>query len=176
MAEKTVAVFGSGRVSPDEPQFELARQVGRVLAESGFAVANGGYGGTMLAAAQGAAQAGGVVYGVTCSAFEGSVANEYVTHEIVTDSLSERLDTLVKMGQAYVILPGGTGTLLELAMVWELKNKKFMSKTKPIILVGDFWRPVVELVSLDHPSCATQVAFASKPRQVVELIENASKH
>ena len=98
----------------------------------------------MHAAAQGAAGVGGTVIGVTCSAFKNSVANEYVTREIVTASLEERLDTLVEIGQGYVVLPGGTGTLLELATVWELKNKGFLDRGKPIVLAGGFWRPLVE--------------------------------
>jgi uncharacterized protein (TIGR00725 family) len=91
MAEKMVSVFGSGRVGPDRSEFAVAQQVGRALAEAGFAIANGGYKGTMLAAAKGAAEAGGEVIGVTCSAVAGSAANEYVTREVVTQSLDERL-------------------------------------------------------------------------------------
>ncbi len=173
MAEKTVSVFGSGRIGPDRPEFAEAQQVGRALAQAGFVIANGGYNGTMLAAAQGAAAVGGTVIGVTCSAFAGSTANEYVTREVKTASLEERLGMLVRLGDAYVVLPGGTGTLLELAMVWELKNKRFLDRAKPIILMGEFWKPVVELVSMDQPGCAGGVAFARAPREVVELIESA---
>ena len=68
--------------------------------QAGFAIANGGYRGTMHAAAKGAAEAGGTVIGVTCSAFKNSVANEYVTREIVAGSLEERLETLVELGRA----------------------------------------------------------------------------
>ncbi len=74
--------------------------------------------------------------GVTCSAFKKSVANEYVTREIVAGSLEERLQTLVELGRGYVVLPGGTGTLLELATVWELKNKGFLDQAKPIVAGG----------------------------------------
>ncbi len=111
--------------------------------------------------------------GVTCSAFADSTANEYVTREVKTASLEERLGTLVRLGDAYVVLPGGTGTLLELAMVWELKNKRFLDRAKPIILMGEFWKPVVELVAMDQPRCAGCVAFAREPREVIELIESA---
>jgi uncharacterized protein (TIGR00725 family) len=173
MAERTVSVFGSGRIGPDRPEFAVAMQLGQTLAKAGFAIANGGYAGTMLAAAKGAAEAGGTVIGVTCSAFAKSVANEFVTREVVTRSLEERLGALVRLGDAYVVLPGGTGTLLELAMVWELENKRFLDRAKPIILMGEFWKPVVELVSLDQPKYAACVAFARRPQEVIELIENA---
>jgi uncharacterized protein (TIGR00730 family) len=173
MAEKTVSIFGSGRVGPDRPEFAAAEQVGRALAEAGFTIANGGYKGTMLAAAQGARAAGGAVIGVTCLAFAGSIVNDFVTREVVTRSLDERLSTLIRLGDAYVVLPGGTGTLLELAMVWELKNKRFLDRTKPIVLMGEFWKPVVELVALDGPKSAACVAFARAPHEVVELIGSA---
>jgi predicted Rossmann-fold nucleotide-binding protein len=110
---------------------------------------------------------------VTCSAFKRSTANEFITREVVTASLDERLHNLVQMGRAYVVLPGGTGTLLELAMMWELKNKGFLDRARPIILLGEFWKPLVELVSRDDPDCRKYVTFVQEPSQVVEVIESA---
>jgi hypothetical protein len=173
MSERIVSVFGTGRAREGEPAYETANKLGRMLAEAGFVVANGGYGGTMLATAQGAIEAGGSVVGITCKAFENSTANEHVTREVVTESLQERLHNLVKAGDAYVVLPGGTGTLLELASVWELKNKRFLDRTKPIILIGDFWKPLVDLVSLHDPDAPSSVALAAGPAQAVKLIEKA---
>ncbi|MHC4439525.1 MAG: LOG family protein, partial [Planctomycetota bacterium] len=147
MDDKIVTIFGTSRAGTGDAIFTMAMETGRTLAEAGFTVANGGYGGTMLAAAKGAAEASGEIIGVTCSAFKSSKANNYVTREIVTGSLDERLDTLVNLGRAYIVLPGGTGTLLELAKVWELKNKGFLNMDKPIILLGGFWKPLVELIA-----------------------------
>jgi uncharacterized protein (TIGR00730 family) len=173
MDEVIVSIFGTGRARAGEPAYLLAEQVGRALAQAGFTIANGGYGGTMYASARGAAQAGGTVLGVTCSAFTGSVANEYLTREIVTASLDERLSTLVRLGRAYIVLPGGTGTLLELALVWELKNKGFLDRARPIILLGGFWKPLVDLVATDDPRCTGSVVFVEGPGQAVESIRQA---
>jgi uncharacterized protein (TIGR00730 family) len=170
MPEKIVTIFGTGRARRGDPAFALALGTGRLLAQAGLTIANGGYGGTMLAAAQGAAEAGGQVIGVTCSAFKSSKANEYVTREIVTDSLDERLDKLIELGRAYVALPGGTGTLLELAKVWELKNKDFLKADKPIILVGGFWGPLVDLVASDDPGSSRYVKRVDEPKRAVEMI------
>ena len=171
MNDKTITIFGTANAKSGEPAYTLAYKVGRLLAQAGFTIANGGYGGTMLAASKGAAEAGGETIGVTtCSAFKGSTANEYITREIVADSLDERLDTLIKLGQAYVVLPGGTGTLLELAKVWELKNKGFIEADKPIILVGGFWKPLVDLIAADYPDSSRYIRQADGPKQVVELI------
>jgi uncharacterized protein (TIGR00730 family) len=184
MDEIVVSVFGTGRVKPDQPVYGFAEQVGRALALAGFTIANGGYRGIMQASAKGAAETGGTVIGVTCSAFKKSVANEYVTREMTTRSLDERLSTLVKLGRAYVVLPGGTGTLLELAMVWELTNKGFLDAGKglpnanqragdprPIVLAGDFWRPLVDLMARDDPACVKAVAFARTAEDVARLVK-----
>ncbi len=170
MDEKIVTIFGTGRAKPGDSAYELAQEVGTLLAQAGFTITNGGYGGTMSAAAKGAVEAGGEIIGITCSAFMGSKANQYITQEIITDSLDKRLDTLIKLGQAYIVLPGGTGTLLELAKVWELKNKGFLKTDKPIILLGSFWKPLVELLNTDDPDCSRYVKFADEPKQAVKLI------
>jgi len=170
MDDRIISIFGTSRTQPGDEIYELAYETGKVLAQAGFTIANGGYGGTMLAAAKAACQAGGKVIGVTCSASKSSRANEYVSKEIVTASLDERLDTLLKLGQAYVVLPGGTGTLLELAKVWELRNKGFVKTDKPIILVGGFWQPLIGLMAIDDPKSINCITIAAGPVEVKDFL------
>jgi uncharacterized protein (TIGR00730 family) len=170
MAEKIITIFGTARAREGDSIYALAYNVGRLLAQASFCLANGGYGGTMMAAAKGATEAGGKTIGVTCSAFKQSAANEYISREIVTSSLDERLDTLIKLGQAYVVLPGGTGTLLELAKVWELKNKGFIPENKPIILVGEFWKPLLHLVTTDDPESNRYIRQAQDPEKARDIL------
>jgi uncharacterized protein (TIGR00730 family) len=170
MSKKIITIFGTGRAKEGQAPYALAYETGMLLAQAGFTIANGGYGGTMLAGAKGAAQAGGEVIGVTCSAFKSTRANEYTTRVIVTRSLDERLEKLVELGQAYVVLPGGTGTLLELAMVWELKNKGFLNANRPIILIGEFWKPLVDLVATDDANSSRYVELVDDPKGIVEII------
>jgi uncharacterized protein (TIGR00730 family) len=170
MSKKIITIFGTSRARAGDVIFTMALETGRFLTQAGFTIANGGYGGTMLAAAKGAAEVGGEIIGVTCSAFKSSKANKYITRELVTGSLDERLDTLVKLGQAYIVLPGGTGTLLELAKVWELKNKDFPKANKPIILLGGFWKPLVELIATDDADSNSCVMLADEPKQAIEMI------
>jgi len=172
MSDKIVTIFGTSRAVTGDTAYTLAYEVGRLLAEAGFTIANGGYGGTMLAAAKGAAEAGGEIIGVTCSAFKSGRANRYVARKIVTGSLDERLDRLVKLGCAYIVLPGGTGTLLELAKVWELKNKGFLKADKPIILLGGFWKPLIELIATDDADSSMYVKLVDEPKQAVEMIND----
>lgn len=173
MSEKIVTIFGTGRAKPGDEIFTLAYETGRLLAQAGFTIANGGYGGTMLATSKGAAEAGGEVIGVTCSAFKSSKPNEFVTREVLTQSLDERLKKLVELGQAYIVLQGGTGTLLELATVWELKNKGFLDADRPIILVGRFWKPLVDLIATDDPDSNRYVEMVNDPKGIVQVIRKS---
>ena len=171
MSEKVVTIFGTGNAVPEDKAYKLAFETGRLLAEVGFTIANGGYGGSMLAASQGAAKAGGETIGVTCRKFAAK-PNKFISREITTDSLEQRLDTLVKLGQAYVVLPGATGTLLELAMVWELKNKGFLKPEKPIILLGGFWKPLLEMIAAEEPKVRQWVQIADSPERVRDILVN----
>ncbi|HPD48545.1 MAG TPA: LOG family protein [Anaerohalosphaeraceae bacterium] len=167
--ERVVTIFGTSHAIEGDGVFEQAMELGGLLAARGCTIANGGYGGTMRAAARGARQAGGQVIGVTCSAFRRAGPNEYVTRQIQTRSLEERLRTLVELGCAYFVLPGGTGTLLELAQVWELKNKGFTPADKPIIIVGDFWDDLIALMEKADPRSSRQLTVAATPLQAAEI-------
>ncbi|MCK4959903.1 MAG: LOG family protein [Planctomycetes bacterium] len=168
---KVITIFGTSKTGPDDEVYQTALQIGTALAQNGFTVANGGYGGTMLAAAKGARLAGGEVIGVTCLAFGGGGANEYVTRQIQTETLPERLNTLVELGNAYIVLAGGTGTLLELAEVWELKNKGFPEAGKPIIIVGPFWQPLIDLMASADPGCLPCIRAIDGPDEVIEILK-----
>ncbi len=175
MSRKVITIFGTGKAGAGDSVYELAYQVGKLLAQAGFTIANGGYGGTMQAAAKGGAEAGGEVIGVTCSAFKKSKPNEYISREIVTHSLPERLNKLVELGDGYIALPGGTGTLLELADVWELKNKGFLNHRKPLIIIGGFWRPLLEIIAAEDPNALEHVQQAGSPGDAVRLLCNMIK-
>lgn len=139
-----VTVFGSSRPAPGSPEYEVARQLGAALARTGLTVATGGYGGTMEGVSRGAKEAGGKTLGVTADVFR-SAANAWVEEEIRVKTWQERLVKLVELGAGYVVLPGGTGTLVELAVAWEWINKGFLP-AKPLVILGDFWLPVVSAI------------------------------
>jgi predicted Rossmann-fold nucleotide-binding protein len=96
---------------------------------------------------------GGRTLAVTAHFFKGR-ANRWVDEEVRVKTWQARLFELIKRGRGYVTCPGGTGTLVELAVVWEMLNKGAMSR-KPLVVLGDFWQPVIERVrevELGHPS------------------------
>ncbi len=166
-----ITVFGTSKAVEGDTVFTLAEEAGRALAAAGFDIANGGYGGTMLASARGAAQAGAQVFGVTCKAFRRGKANPYVSTELSTDNLDQRLKKLVEIGHGYLVLPGGTGTLLELAYVWEHKHKRFETANKPIVVMRDFWQPLVVMMEQADLTSKDSLAVAEDPAQAVEFLK-----
>jgi hypothetical protein len=142
--KKVITVFGSSRPEEGHADYAEALELGKVLAQAGFAVCTGGYGGVMEGVSRGAREAGGRVLAVTSSFFK-SRANRWVDEEITMPTWQERLFELVRLGDGYVACKGGTGTLVELAVVWEMLNKKAMER-RPFVVLGDFWQPILERV------------------------------
>jgi uncharacterized protein (TIGR00730 family) len=146
-----VCLFGASDPVEGSEAYETARAVGHRLAERGYVVVNGGYGGTMEASARGAVEAGGSAIGVTCALWR-SRPNAYVRPVIETPGLPQRLATLLELGTAgAVVLPGSTGTLLELAAVWEEVAHGAIAP-RPIVCLGAFWMPLIEMMVSAHPS------------------------
>ncbi len=141
---KIITIFGSSFPKPGEDEYEFAYQLGKKLGENGFDICNGGFYGTMEASAKGAAAVGSSTFGITIDSLE-LKANKFIQSEIKCKSLFERITKLIELGDGYIILKGGTGTLLELSAVWELANKNLIKK-KPIAAVKDYWNDLVKLI------------------------------
>jgi uncharacterized protein (TIGR00730 family) len=140
-----IAIFGSSAPQPGSPAYEEARQVGRLLAEAGFAVATGGYSGTMSAVSQGATEAGGHVIGVTSDQieqFRPLGPNQWVKEEIRYETLQDRVLHLVKYNDGMIVLPGGIGTLSEMALAWSLMQVGEI-EDRPLSLLGPTWRETI---------------------------------
>jgi uncharacterized protein (TIGR00730 family) len=140
-----VTVFGSNMPKEGEADYEQARALGRELARSGYVVATGGYFGTMEATSRGAQEAGGHVIGVTTAALDNLrlTANPYLDEEIKFPTLFQRLHHLVTMADAWVALPGGIGTLSEVALTWSLMQIG-ETKRQPFVVVGSMWHDLLE--------------------------------
>jgi hypothetical protein len=152
--ELIATVFGSSRPQEGNADYEEARVLGRALAKHGFAVCSGGYGGVMEAASRGAKESGGKTYGVTAEFFKAAKTNPWIDVEVRMKTWEERLFELIRLADGFVACKGGTGTLAELAVVWEMLNKSVMTG-KPFAVLGNFWQPVLDRVrevELGHPA------------------------
>ena len=174
--QKIITVFGSSRPHEGDPGYAEALALGSALAQKGFLVCSGGYGGTMEAASRGAKQAGGHSLAVTAKFFR-ATANRWVEREIRVKTWQERLFELIRRGHGYVACAGGTGTLVELAVVWEMLNKNVIVG-KPFVALGEFWRPIIERVREVENGHASQwgeaterlVHIAPSPAEAAEFL------
>ena len=142
---KTITIFGSAIPTEDDAQYKFAYKLGATLAQNGFNICSGGYSGIMEAASKGAYDNGGFVYGVTIELWN-KEPNSYITVEVREQKLFERITKLLELGDAYIILQGGTGTLLEFAAVWEYANKN-LQQEKPIICHSNMWKEIVDVIN-----------------------------
>jgi uncharacterized protein (TIGR00730 family) len=138
---RCVTVFGSARFKEDHRYYELARALGRALAESGFAVMTGGGPGVMEAANRGAREGGGVSIGCNIELPMEQEPNPYLDRFVEFEYFFVRKVMLVKYSQAFVVMPGGLGTLDEIfetaTLIQTGKIERF-----PIVAMGsEFWQP-----------------------------------
>ena len=141
-----ISVFGGSKPRPGSRAYEEAQTLGSLLAQRGHTVLTGGYIGTMEAVSRGANEAGGHVVGVTCDEIErwrGVKANLWVQEERHFETLEQRLLELVHACDAAIALPGGPGTLTEIALTWNLMIVDSI-QPKPLILVGEGWKTTLE--------------------------------
>jgi len=169
----TVTIFGSHDAKEGEPGYETGRALGKALAQAGYRVCNGGYGGVMEATARGAKEGGGKTIGVTTEDF-GGLANPWIDEEVRMKRWHKRLFKLVELGDAYVIFDGGTGTLVELSVTWEMSNKGLLSK--PIVILGERWRELTEQIR-KIPQVVTNANLYLKetPEETVKLLQEKLK-
>jgi uncharacterized protein (TIGR00730 family) len=142
-----VTVFGSARIGPGHPDYERARECGRLLAEAGFAVITGGGPGVMEAANRGAKEGGGFSVGFNIELPHEQQANGYLDLELTFRHFYARKVMLVKGAEGFILFPGGFGTLDELfeslTLIQTDKVREF-----PVSLIGvDYWHGLLTWIA-----------------------------
>jgi len=135
-----VTVFGSARFKQGHPYYELARTLGRRLAEAGFAVMTGGGPGVMEAANRGAKEVGGLSLGCNIELPMEQKPNPYLDRFIEFEHFFVRKVMLVKYSSAFIVMPGGFGTLDEAFEVITLMQTGKLESFPVVALGGDFWK------------------------------------
>jgi uncharacterized protein (TIGR00730 family) len=142
-----VTVFGSARFKPGEPYYELSRQTGKVFAKAGFTVLTGGGPGAMEAANRGAHEGGGATYGLNIILPHEQQPNPYVDDSFEFNYFFVRKVMLVKYSCAYIVVPGGLGTLDELFEAATLIQCKKIGPFPLILVGGKFWKGLRDFIS-----------------------------
>lgn len=175
----TISVFGSSNCNEKSFEYTNAYMIGELLAQNDFNIATGGYNGVMEAALKGARTNEKVErIGVITKEIRDRKVNQYVSNSILMDTYLQRLEKLIKIADAYVFLPGGTGTLLELSAVWSLTQREIIP-VKPTICIGDSWENIIETVAFYSENALSNMkilSFAKNADEAAKLIiENINK-
>jgi uncharacterized protein (TIGR00730 family) len=179
---RAVTIFGSARITEDHPDYDLARAIGRKLAQAGYAVITGGGPGAMEAVNRGASESGGYSIGLGIELPFEQRLNEWVDLGINFRYFFVRKTMFVKYARAFVCLPGGFGTLDELFESLTLVQTHKVTKF-PIILLGvDYWSGLIDWIrntvlpgaKIDESDLALLHCIDSVP-EAVELITSSAK-
>ena len=160
-----ITVFGGSSPKPGDRAYEQAYQLGKIIGQAGFTVLTGGYIGTMEAISRGVNESGGWVIGVTCDQIEQwrpVTPNPWIQEQMRFPTLKERLYALIEHCDAALVLPGGIGTLAELAVMWSQLQTRSISP-RPLIFIGEGWQAVFDqliaqfdsYIPLDHRQFVT---------------------
>ena len=173
-----ITVFGGSHPQPGSSAYAEAYELGKLLGQAGHTILTGGYIGTMEAVSRGANEAGGHVIGVTCEDIErwrDVKHNAWVQEERRFATLQERLNELVLACDAAIALPGGPGTLTEIALTWNLMVVASIP-SKPLILTGAGWKSVMEsfynsFEAYIPPNQRALLQFAADIQSAVNMLE-----
>ncbi len=174
--ERIVTIFGGAKCRESDPEYAQAMRVGELLASAGYTICTGGYLGVMEAASRGAHEAGGRVLGIVMNQFK-TEPNRFLTEKVATPHFYERLQRLITRSVGFVALRGGMGTVTELSLVWNKIQTRVIGP-RPLVLLGDCWKPVVRswrenLVVSDEDVAALD--FASTAEEAVAIVKEKSK-
>ncbi len=174
----SVSIFGSTRVKPEDEVYQKAERIGQLLAENGFGVITGGGPGVMEAANKGASLAGGKSIGLNIELPLEQTPNPYTNMNLIFHYFFVRKVMFIKYAVAYIILPGGFGTMDELfesiTLIQTHKIRPF-----PVILVGSkYWKGLLDWIKevvlkegKISPSDLEILQLTDEPEEIIKIIK-----
>jgi uncharacterized protein (TIGR00730 family) len=141
-----VSMFGSARAKPEEESWRMAEETARLLAQNGFGVVSGGGGGIMEAVNKGAAEAGGLSIGLNIELPHEQIPNSYSNLKMDFHYFFIRKVVFVKYSQAYVIFPGGFGTMDELFEALTLIQTRRIRSFPAFLMGTSYWSPLIDWI------------------------------
>ncbi len=173
-----VTVFGSARITPDNPVYKKTEKIASLFAKNGFAVLTGGGGGVMEAANKGAAEAGGTSVGLNIILPHEQIPNKYSNIKLDFRYFFIRKVMLIKYATAYIIMPGGFGTMDEFFEAATLMQTRRI-KPFPLILVdSDYWSGLTDWIKSRlvgekriSPEDLDIFQVMDKPEEIVQAVQ-----
>lgn len=180
--EDGVSIFGSARVAEGHPWYELCRETAACLVDHGFSIITGGGPGLMEAANRGAAEAGGLSIGLNIELPREQYMNPYVNRPLDFHYFFARKVMFVRFARAFVIFPGGFGTLDEMFESLTLMQTRRINHFPTILVCADHWAPLLdwlddnlEDVDLIDRADLDLLVLADTPDQVCDHVRQASE-
>jgi uncharacterized protein (TIGR00730 family) len=167
-----VTVFGSARFEDDHPYYILARKLGKRLAEEGYAVMTGGGPGIMEAANRGAKDGGGLSLGCNIELPVEQTPNPYMDHFIEFDHFFVRKVMLVKYSSAFVVMPGGFGTLDETFETLTLIQTEKIERFPIVAMGGPFWKHIREFI---RKSLVTEMTIDPEDIELFKITDSVDE-
>jgi len=140
-----LTAFGSSRIGEEAAVYKDVFELSKKIGLSGWDGMSGGHQGVMAAFSQGIYAGNGHMRGITLERFPTPPGNT-LNEEQRAHSFFDRMGILIEEADAWLVLPGGLGTLAELAMTWDLLAIKVL-EPRPLLLYGDMWEPVITILS-----------------------------
>ncbi len=172
-----VTVFGSARFTEDHEYYQAARRIGQLLAENKFTVMTGGGPGIMEAANRGAKERGGRTVGCNIDINTEQNPNPYLDRFITFRYFFIRKMMLTKYSRAFVVMPGGFGTLDEFFEMLTLIQTRKITKLPLVLFGSSYWQPLIDFMNdtlarfgTIDPSDVNNIAITDSPEEVIELI------
>ena len=178
---QNVCIFGYAGAQEDSAEYTETVESARLLAQAGYTIVNGGGPGIMKAATVGAHQGGGHVIGVTLYPdgadelvnFEGRAEENSFDEEIKTTTYLARTLKLIEVGDVFVIMNGGTGTISEFGMAWGLARLEY-GQHEDLVLYGSWWHEIMEAFAKNmhiRPDALKVYHIVDSPEAVLEVVD-----
>jgi uncharacterized protein (TIGR00725 family) len=147
--KKYAALFGGSGNNTQSKEYLETIEIGSFLADMGYIVKNGGYGGMMEAVSKGVVESGGQVIGVTCKQVGHAKGNQYLSETIVTEKLYNRLNILIEETSLFIVQRGGIGTLSEVFLALDIIRKEPENRQPKIYFIGAIWNDLINCLKTD---------------------------
>ncbi len=171
---RVITAFGSSRIQPHEKRFKDVELLSQKIGQAGWSGLVGGHQGMMASFSQGIRDGGGEVTGITLEVFP-TPPEHTLSEEKRAEHFFERMQMLIEQADAYLVLPGGLGTMAEFAMTWDLLAIRVL-EARPLLVYGECWLPLIEMMkmqlvmSVDHGfEC---IHYCEHHEQVLEILES----